>query len=74
MPMARPWPTHADNLRMDYIALALDIQQLCRELYQALMRGDELEAARLNAAIFAKAHKQQALMLTRRNDNGDSME
>jgi len=71
MPKARAWPNHAENLRRDYIALALDIQHLNREIYAALSRDDKIEAARLNRLVFERAALQQSIMIRahRRTDD-----
>lgn len=63
MPKARAWPNHAEDLRRDYIALALDIQWLTHELFAALISHNIEEVAAINQTIHRKATLQQELMI-----------
>ena len=51
------WPQHAENARMDIIALALDMGYLQVQLYEALSRENLNEAARLNFVIDKKRRR-----------------
>jgi hypothetical protein len=56
------WPQHAENLRMDAIALTLDIDHLQLRLEQANLHGDAVEVARLNLSINQKNRRIRRLL------------
>ena len=56
------WPDFAENLRLDAIALLLDIEVLQVRLEEANKRGDRVEVARLNVAIAGKRNKAKGLL------------
>lgn len=56
------WPDHAENARMDVIALTLDMEVLQIRLEEALRRGDIVEAAKRNVDIAIKRQKIKHLM------------
>lgn len=54
MPERKRWPDFAEHLRMDAIALLLDMEVLQVRLEEANKRGDRVEVAKLNVAIARK--------------------
>jgi len=51
------WPDHVEALRLDAVALLLDIRFLQLELEQANRAGDRVGVARINKSIEAKRDK-----------------
>jgi hypothetical protein len=62
MTIRKRWPTHAEDLRLDCIALTLDIDLWQVRLEEALRRGDAVEVARLNVRI-NRANRKVRLLL-----------
>jgi hypothetical protein len=56
------WPQHAEDARMDAIALLLDLHPLQLSLEAAILRDDKLEALRLNLAIDKKWRRAVRLL------------
>jgi hypothetical protein len=56
------WPQHAEDARMDAIALTLDIDHLQARLQNANEDGDRKEVARLNLAINKKNRRIRHLL------------
>lgn len=56
------WPQHAEDARMDVIALTLDIDLLQVQVYEELSRENLSEAARLNLAANKKNRRIRRLM------------
>jgi hypothetical protein len=56
------WPQHAEDARMDAIALLLVFHPLQLSLEAAILRDDKLEALRLNLAIDKKWRRAVRLL------------
>jgi hypothetical protein len=56
------WPLHAEDARIDALALLDDIRFLQLRLEEAILRDDKLEALRLNLAINKKRMRASHLL------------
>lgn len=56
------WPTHVEDLRLDCVALTLDIDFWQLRLEEALRRGDVIDAARWNVRV-NRANRKIRLLL-----------
>lgn len=56
------WPDHAEEQRLDAIALLLDVQHLARNVESAIKSRDYAEAVRLNTRAYTAAVAAQELL------------
>ena len=56
------WPIHAENARLDSIALSLDILHLTELAEAALLDDDAEEAQRLVALILKKTQRMREIL------------
>lgn len=64
----RSQPRLTENLRLDAIALLLDIKHLQWQLEEANRHGKQIEVARLNLIINKKVEKAHKLLLSTRGE------
>lgn len=62
MPPPRDWPTKADQIRMDGVALFLDVQHYSVSIQAAVINGDLEEAMRISALNYHAGVKGQKLL------------
>jgi len=58
----RRWPLHVDNLRVEAIALAMEIVDLVQGANQALVEGDTILAMAKLSEVVARAGQIQGLL------------
>lgn len=71
MTKSKRWPNHVEDLRLDAVAVQLEIMSLAKVAQQANMDGDAVEVQKLLKMIYEQARRGQLLLNEARKRQDD---